>query len=125
MRRKSVHQGSRTLRLCVRRKRGNRRLLCSGCGGKATRIEEVRQDEVRDFPWQRYRAVVYVEYYRVRCPKCGLKVEEVPQLPSKTPFSKDFEDAVGLACESASARQVTRQFGLSASTIRAIDLRYR
>jgi transposase len=52
------------------------------------------------------------------------KDREIPQLPSKAPFSKDFEDAVGLACESASVRQVARQFGLVASTVRAIDLRY-
>jgi transposase len=31
---------------------------------------------------------------------------------------------VGLACESASVRQVARQFRLAASTVRAIDLRY-
>jgi transposase len=35
-----------------------------------------------------------------------------------------LEDAVGLACESAAARPVARQFGLAASTVRAIDLRY-
>jgi len=60
----------------------------------------------------------------VCCPECGVRIEKVPQLPSKAPFSKDFEDAVGLACESASVRQVARQFGLVASTVRAIDLRY-
>ena len=49
--------------------------------------------------------------------------EQVPQLPTKAPFSKDFEDAVGLACDAAAARQVARQFGLAASTVRAIDLR--
>src|SRR5207237_767365 len=48
----------------------------------------------------------------------------VPLLPSKAPFSQRCEDAVGLACEMASARQVARQFGLAASTVRAIDLRY-
>jgi hypothetical protein len=31
---------------------------------------------------------------------------------------------VGLACESASVRQMARQFGLIASTVLAIDLRY-
>jgi transposase len=51
-------------------------------------------------------------------------VEKVPQLPSKAPFSKRFEEAVGQACESASVRQVARQFRLAASTVRAIDLRY-
>jgi transposase len=45
-------------------------------------------------------------------------------LPGKAPFSKRFEDAVGQACESASARQVARRFGVPASTVRAIDLRY-
>jgi Helix-turn-helix domain of transposase family ISL3/Transposase len=40
------------------------------------------------------------------------------------PFSKRFEDIVGRACESASVRQVARQFGLSESTVRTIDQRY-
>jgi transposase len=67
---------------------------------------------------------VVIDLYRVRCPDCGLKIEKVPQLPSKAPFSKRFEDAVGEACESASARRVAKQFGLAESTVRAIDLRY-
>jgi len=45
-------------------------------------------------------------------------------LPSKAPYSKRFEEAVGQACESAAARQVARHMGLAASTVRAIDLRY-
>jgi transposase len=48
----------------------------------------------------------------------------VAQLPSKAPYSKRFEEAVGQACESAAARQVARHMGLAASTVRAIDLRY-
>jgi transposase len=53
-----------------------------------------------------------------------VKREKILQLPSKAPYSKRFEDAVGLACESASARRVARQFGLAESTVRAVDLRY-
>jgi len=122
--RHEIDESTRTLKLWVRRKRGNKVLVCSGCGGRAPKIEEVRERTVRDLPWRKYQAIVAVEFYRVRCPQCGLKVEQVPQLPSKAPFSKDFEDAVGLACESASARQVARQVRLPASTVRAIDLRY-
>jgi transposase len=51
-------------------------------------------------------------------------MEKVPQLPSKAPFSKRFEEAVGQACENAAGRRVAQQFGLAASTVRAIDLRY-
>jgi len=122
--RHEIDEKTRTLKLWVRRKRGNRVLICSGCGGRCSKIEEIRQREVRDLPWRKYQTIVVVEFYRVRCPKCGLKVERVPQLPSKAPFSKDFEDAVGLACESAAARQVARQFHLAAGTVRAIDQRY-
>ncbi len=122
--RHEIDERTRTLKLWVRRKRGNKVLVCSGCGGRCTKVEETREREVRDLPWRKYQTVVVVEFYRVRCPKCGLKVEKVPQLPSKAPFSKDFEDAVGLACESAAARQVARQFRLAASTVRTIDQRY-
>jgi len=122
--RHEIDEKTRTLKLWVRRKRGNKALTCSGCGGRCTKMAEIRQREVRDLPWRKYQTIVVVEFYRVHCPKCGLKVETVPQLPSKAPFSKDFEDAVGLACESAAARQVARQFGLPAGTVRAMDQRY-
>ena len=119
-----IDQKAKTLKLWVRRKRGNRKLICSGCGWKVAEAYDIYQREVRDLPWSALRATVVVELYRVRCPNCGLKTEKVPQLPSKAPFSKRFEEAVGLACESAAVRRVARQFGLSASTVRAIDLRY-
>jgi transposase len=57
-------------------------------------------------------------------PGLRIKIEKVPQLPSKAPFSRRFEDAVGEACESAAVRPVARRFGMPASTVRVIDLRY-
>ena len=122
--RHEIDETAKTLRLWVRRKRGNRKLICSGCGRKFSDAHDYYQREVRDLPWRKYRTTVIIELYRVCCPECGVRVEKVPQLPSKAPFSKDFEDAVGLACESASVRQVARQFRLAASTVRVIDLRY-
>ena len=66
---------------------------------------------MRDLSWGGFQTTVYIEIYRVKCPDCGVKLEKVLQLPSKAPFSKRFEEAVGEACESASARQVARRFG--------------
>ena len=119
-----IDEERKRLKLWVRRKRGNRWLICSGCGRKIGEPADVMQREVRDLPCFEYKTTVVIELYRVRCPDCGLKIEKVPQLPSKAPFSKRFEEAVGQACESAAARQVARQLGLAASTVRAIDLRY-
>jgi transposase len=122
--RHEIDEKAKTLKLWVRRKRGNRKLVCSGCGRKLEDAHDASEREVRDLPCMEFRTTVVIEIYRVCCPDCGIKVEKVPQLPGKAPFSKRFEDAVGLACESAAARQVARQFGLPASTVRAIDLRY-
>ncbi len=122
--RQEIDKDAKTLKLWARRKRGNRQLVCSGCGRLVSTIVESYEREVRDLPWSEYRATVVVELYRIRCPDCGVKVEKVPQLPSKAPFSERFEDAVGKACESAAAACVAKQFGLSASVVRAIDLRY-
>jgi len=112
------------LKLWVRRKPFHRGFECSGCGRRLHTVQDVREREVRDLPWSVYRATVVVEVHRVRCPECGVRVEKMEQLPSKAPFSKRFEEAVGQACESASARQVARRTGLAESTVRAIDLRY-
>jgi transposase len=122
--RHEINEVAKTLRLWVRRKRGNRKLVCSGCGRKFTDAYDSYEREVRDLPWSEYRTTVVVELYRVRCRDCGIKTEKVPLLPTKAPFSKRFEEAVGLACESAPVRRVARQFGLVGSTVRAIDLRY-
>jgi transposase len=119
-----INEEAKTLKLWVRRKRGNRKLVCSGCGRKLGEMYDTYEREVRDLPCFEFRTTVVVELYRVRCPDCGIKTEKVPQLPSKAPFSKRFEEAVGLACESAAVRRVARQFGIAASTVRAMDLRY-
>jgi len=122
--RHEIDEKNKTLDLWVRRKRGNRKLECSGCGRKFSEAYDCRERAVRDLPWSEFRTAVHIEVYRVKCPDCGVRVEKVPLLPSKAPFSQRFEDAVGQACESAAARQVARRFGLSESTVRAIDLRY-
>jgi transposase len=122
--RQKIDEKNKILELWVRRKRGNHKLECSGCGRKFADAYDSNERAVRDLPWSEFRTTVHIEVYRVKCPDCGVKVEKVPLLPSKAPFSKRFEDAVGQACESASARQVARRFAMPESTVRAIDLRY-
>src|ERR1700693_5415316 len=86
--RHEIDEAAKTLRLWVRRKRGNRKLICAGCGRKFSEAHDYNEREVRDLPWGEYRTTVIIEVYRVCCPNCGIRVEKVPQLPSKVPFSK-------------------------------------
>ena len=78
--RSEINEEAKTLRLWVRRKRGNCKLECSGCGRRMGEIAEVYECEVRDLPWLEYRTTVVIELYRVRCPECGIKAEKVPAL---------------------------------------------
>src|SRR5580700_8083258 len=124
--RKEIDEKAKRLKLWVRRKKAGLKLICSGCGQHvpASRIQETCEREVRDLPCFEYMTTVVVETYRLKCPRCGFRAEKVAQLPSKAPYSKRFEEAVGQACESAAVRQVARHMGMAASTVRAIDLRY-
>ena len=121
---REIDEQKKHVTLWIRRKTGNRSLRCPECGRRVHEIHEVIERAVRDLPCFEYTTTVMVELYRVKCPDCGVKTEKVPQLPSKAPYSKRFEDTVGQACESASARQVARRMGLAESTVRGIDLRY-
>ena len=81
-------KGTETEKLWTRRKRGNGKLVCSGCGRKLEKAHEVSEREVRDLPCREFRTTVVVEVFRVCCPDCSVKVERVPQ------FSRDSENRV-------------------------------
>ena len=76
--RSEIDEGAKRLRLWVRRKRGNRKLECSGCGRKFTDAYDSRERAVRDLPWTAFQATVHIEVYRVKCEECGVRIEKVP-----------------------------------------------
>ena len=87
--RMEIDERDKHLKLWVRRKKTELKLICSGCGQHvpAAAIHEVCEREVRDLPCFEYTTTVVVETYRVKCPRCGIRAERVAQLPSKAPFS--------------------------------------
>jgi transposase len=94
--RHEIDEPGKRLKLWVRRKRGNRKLICSGCGRKLAEAYDSYEREVRDLPCFEFRTTVVVELYRVRCPDCGVKTEKVPQLPSKAPVQQALRRGGGV-----------------------------
>jgi hypothetical protein len=90
--RHEINEEAKTLRLWVQRKRGSR---------NAGEVYDTYERDVLDLPYFEFRTTVVIELYRVRCPDRGAKTEKVPKRRAKAPFSKRFEEAVGLVCESA------------------------
>ena len=70
--RHEIEEQAKTLKLWVRRKRGNRKLVCSGCGRKLSDAYDAHEREVRDLPCFEFRTTVVVELYR-----CDLKTAEM------------------------------------------------
>ena len=69
MYRHEINERAKTLKLWVRRKRGNRNLVCGGCGRKLDEAHEVSEREVRDLPCMEFRTTVIAEVYRVIAPR--------------------------------------------------------
>jgi len=90
-----IDEKVKKLKLWVRRKRGDKKFVCSGCGRCVKTIHEICEREIRYLPVFQFQTTVILELYRLRCPDCGPKIEQVEQLPSKSPFSKRFEEEVG------------------------------
>lgn len=86
-----INEKAKTLKLWVRRKSLNGKLVCSDCGRGVTGIHDVYEREVLDLSCFDYKTTVIAELYRLRCPHCGMKTDRVEQLPSKAPFSKRLE----------------------------------
>ena len=56
-----INENATTLKLWIRRKRGNRKMECSGCGRKFRDIYDTAERAVRDLPWSAFTATVMVE----------------------------------------------------------------
>ena len=122
--RHEISAEAKTLKLWVRRKRGHQNLVCSGCGRELKKAHDVNEREVRDLPCMEFRTTVVVESVSGVLPGLRHQSGESATVAEQSAIQKRFEDAVGQACESAAARQVSLRFGVAASTVRAIDLRY-
>src|ERR1700686_4213189 len=79
-----MNEKAKTLKLWVRRRRGNRVLRCPSGGGRVEDTHEVYERGVRDLPCFEFQTTVIIELYRIRCPDCGVKAERIEPLPSKT-----------------------------------------
>jgi len=59
--RHAIDEKNKTLELWVRRKRGNRKLECSGCGRKFEEAYDANERAVRDLPWSSLQASIFAD----------------------------------------------------------------
>jgi hypothetical protein len=59
--RHEINEAAKRLKLWVGRKRGNRKLVCSGCGRKLSEVYDTYERELRDLPCFEFRTTVVIE----------------------------------------------------------------
>lgn len=102
-----------------------RRLVCDGCGGEASGVHETRERWVRDLPVFDAETHLCVWRCRVWCDRCGgPKLERLSWLERYARITARLAESVARLCGVLPIKHVARQYGLSWSTVKAIDKAY-
>lgn len=99
-------------------------MICEGCGGRAVALHDIVYRQVRDLPILDAATWLVVPRRRVVCPACGPRLERLSWLGRYARVTKRLAESVARLCAVLPIKQVAAFFGLSWSTVKAIDQRY-
>jgi transposase len=109
--------------LWVRQRVSEPFFTCNGCGVGVREVHDSRERRVRDLPWGAWKIWLVIEIHRVRCRRCGVKVERLDFLEGKHPYTRRFSQAVARDCEDMAVSRAASKWGLSTQTTRRMDKR--
>jgi transposase len=97
-----------------------RRCRCGECGRMAPRYDRRPLRRWRHMPWGRASVDLLYEPWRVCCPRCGIRVEQVPWASRASRFSLAFEELAAYLSQITDRTQVHRLLGISWVTVGSI-----
>ena len=98
-------------------------MICEGCGGRVRELHEIVYRQVRDLPILDARTWLIVPRRRVACSSCGAKLERLSWLGRYQRVTRRLAESVARLCRVLPIKHVAAFFGLSWSTVKAIDKR--
>jgi transposase len=88
-------------RLTIRlERRGVRRYVCSGCGGRTSRVRSARDRTWDDLPWASHPVTLVYRQRRLRCPHCGIRTERIEFAEAKARITRRLRQQIGVDCQS-------------------------
>ena len=94
-----------------------RRSRCGTCGERAPRYDRQPVREWRHLSWGRMAAWLQYAPWRVSCPRCGVKVEQVPWASGGSVFTSGFEELAAYLSQVMDRTAVSRLLGISWVTV--------
>ena len=99
-------------------------MVCSGCGRTCERYHDFEERWVRDLPILGVQTHLLLNRFRVACPACGPKLEELPWLAKYARVTKRLAESVSRLCRHMSVKHAADFFGLKWDAAKAIDKGY-
>ena len=99
---------------------------CSGCGQHYLTYYDCDSYEVRDLPYGKWKkAFLLFDKVRVKCSRCGVKIERLEWLEPYARLTKRFEEEVARECRLIqSIKTISKRLQLHWETIKEIDKKY-
>jgi transposase len=93
---------------------------CGGCGRKVHRRHDRTWRSWRHLDLFGWRTYLRYGIWRVRCPRCGVRTEQVPWAEAGSRFTRDFEHQVAWLAQQCDLSAVAEYFRISWSSVRNI-----
>lgn len=97
--------------------------VCSGCDRRSSVVHSYGWRRIRDLNLANARVWLEIPRRKVRCRRCGIRVESWDFVEPHRRYTKRFEQAVGDLCRVLPIEHVAAHFGLSWHTVKEIDCR--
>lgn len=109
-------------RLTIRlERRGLRRYVCNGCGGRTGRVRSTRDRTWDDVPWASHPVTLVYPQRRVRCRRCGIRTERLEFADPKARVTRRLRQQIGLDCQSMPTSHAAVRHGVSWSMARRAE----
>jgi transposase len=102
----------RPLRIAVER-RGLRRYTCSGCGRRTSRVRDRKDRPWHDLPWAAHPVTVVYAQRRVRCRRCGIRIERIAFADPQARVPRRRQQLIGIDCQSMPTSHAAVRHGVS------------
>ena len=117
--RESDGEGPREVWIALDRR--SSRYRCSGCGKLRPRYHDAEEREIRDLPILGVPVRLFLWRFRVACPRCGPRLEDLEWLEPRSRVTRRMAEDVARLCRVLPIKHVAERCGLDWHTVKAID----
>lgn len=96
---------------------------CSRCGTPVAAVHDVTERRVRDLPLMAYDVWLLFPQARLRCPRCGPTVEDIPWLDRYQRMTKRLAETLARLAQVLPITQVAQLYHVSWDAVKQIDKR--